>query len=104
MGRRDVARDVPVHRRWLHAVERDAGVPYYALQVARVIADFAAQSQDGRVHVSWSMLRRCTHQRNDRLSQSLAHLAGRGWLAEEPRKNGQRKFYRLTTPASVSGQ
>ena len=97
------ARDIPAHRRWLHAIEADASVPYYALQVARVIADFAASSQDGRVHVSWSMLLRLTHQRNDRLSQSVAHLADHGWLTEEPRKNGQRKHYRLTTPASGSG-
>ena len=93
----------PQHRRWLHAIEDDISVPYYVLQVARVIADFAANSKDDRVHVAWRMLRRCTHQRNDRLSQSLVHLVDYGWLAEEPCKVGQRKFYRLTAPASVSG-
>jgi len=91
------------HRAWLHALEDDAGVPYYALQVARVIADFAASAQSLRVHVSWKMLQRCTHQLNDRLSQSLAYLSDHGWLHDEPRKNGQRQYRQLTTPGSGSG-
>jgi hypothetical protein len=97
-----VSRESPpesLHRRWLHALEDDSRVPYYALQVARVYADFAASAADGRVHVRWSMLLRCTHQRRDRLSQSLAYLVDNGWLTLEPYQNGQRKYYRLASPA-----
>ncbi len=92
----------PQHRRWLHAMEDDFTIPPHVMQVARVFADFAAGAVDGRVHVAWRMLRRCTHQRNDRLSQSLDYLTSHGWLMEEPCKNGQRKFYRLTAPVDVS--
>lgn len=96
----------PAHRRWLHALEDDTSVPYYAMQVARVISDFAATAPDGRVHVHvrWSMLLRCTHQRRDRLAQSLAYLIDHGWLMPEPRKNGQRKYYLLASPASAIHQ
>jgi hypothetical protein len=84
-------------------MEDDLTIPPHVMQVARVYADFAASSKDGRVHVSWRMLRRCTHQRNDRITQSLDYLIWRGWLAEEPAKRGQRKFYRLVSaPADVS--
>jgi hypothetical protein len=92
----------PLHRQWLHALEDDLAIPPHVMQVARVYADFAAASKDGRVHVSWRMLRRCTHQRNDRITQSLDYLTFRGWLIEEPAKNGQRKYYWLVT-APVSG-
>jgi hypothetical protein len=81
------------------------------MQVARVIADFAAATAkkaaeagaewDGLVHVNWKTLHRCTHQRNDRLSQSLDVLIGHGWLIPEPRKNGQRQFYHLADDAST---
>ena len=97
--------DEPYHRRWLHALEDDSTVPYYAMQVARVFADYAATTAknaaasggewNGLVHVNWTMLVRHTHQRNDRLSQSLDFLTGHGWLIAEPRKNGQRQFYSL---------
>lgn len=99
----------PQHRRWLHALEDDTTIPPHVMQVARVYADFAAGAVNGRVHVAWRMLRRCTHQRNDRLSQSLDYLIIYGWLTElpskdgEPHKNGQKKFYRLTAPVDVSG-
>ncbi len=92
----------PLHRQWLHALEDDLTVPAHVMQVARVYADFAASSRDGRVHVSWRMLRRCTHQRNDRITQSLDYLISHGWLDAEPSKNGQRKYYCLPT-APVSG-
>jgi hypothetical protein len=85
-------------------MENDFTIPPHVMQVARVYADFAASSKDGRVHVSWRMLRRCTHQRNDRITQSLDYLTSHGWLAEEPSKNGQRKYYWLVTaPVDVSG-
>ena len=99
----------PPHRRWLHALEDDYSIPAPVMQVARVFADFAAGAVNGKVKVSWRMLRRCTHQRNDRIGQSIGYLVEYGWLTEEPcengepRKNGQRKFYRLTAPARVSG-
>lgn len=96
----------PLHRQWLHAMEDDMYIPPHVMQVARVYADFAATAKDGRVHVSWQMLRRTTHQRNDRLTQSLDFLVSRGWLDPEPCKNGQRKKYWLTfptTPADGSG-
>jgi hypothetical protein len=87
-------------------MEDDLYIPPHVMQVARVYADFAASAKDGRVHVSWQMLRRTTHQRNDRLAQSLDYLVSNGWLEAEPAKNGQRKRYWLTfptTPADGSG-
>jgi hypothetical protein len=92
----------PLHRQWLHALEDDLTVPAYVMQVARVYADFAARSKDGRVHVNWRMLRRCTHQRNDRITQSLDYLMSRGWLIEEPAKRGERKHYYLSAPPGGS--
>jgi len=101
----------PQHRRWLHALEDDTTVPYYALQVARVISDFDVNGvvKNGKppgdpVWVSWRKLHKCTHQRNDRLAQSLAYLTDYGWLTPEPRKNGQRQYYRLTSPAPAASR
>ena len=93
----------PLHRRWLHAMEDDITIPAHVMQVARVYADFGAKSLDGKVHVSWRMLRRCTHLRNDRIAQSLTWMVEHRWLAEEPFKRGQRKYYRLVSaPVDVS--
>lgn len=82
-------------------MEDDPYIPPHVMQVARVYADFAASARDGRVHVSWQMLRRTTHQRNDRITQSLDYLVSRGWLEPEPAKNGQRKKYWLTFPMTA---
>jgi hypothetical protein len=84
-------------------MEDDSAIPPHVMQVARVYADFAAASKDGRVHVSWRMLQRCTHQRNDRITQSLDYLLSHGWLYEQSAKRGQRKFYWLVSaPVDVS--
>jgi len=85
-------------------MEDDLSIPPHVMQVARVYADFAASSRDGRVHVLWRMLRRTTHQRNDRITQSLDYLVSHGWLDAEPAKPKARKYYWLSFPsAPVSG-
>ena len=82
-------------------MEDDYYIPPHVMQVARVFADFAASAKDGRVHVSWQMLRRTTHQRNDRITQSVSYLVSHGWLEAEPCKNGQRKKYWLSFPSTA---
>lgn len=88
----------PPHREWLHALEDDMRVPHGSLQVARVMADFAATSGDEMFWVTWKTLRRCTHQSNNFLSESKAWLTDHGWLSGEPRSNGQKAYYRLVFP------
>jgi len=89
------------HRAWLHAIEADWSIRSKALQVARVIADFAVSRGGGRAAVSWRMLRRCTHQGNTTLSRSLSALESAGWLATDERKNGQRAVRQLLIPATA---
>ena len=87
------------NRDWLHALEDDLSVKDFVLQVARIFADFAdGQPAGGAVWVGWSTLRRCTHQREERLSQALRWLRSHGWLLALPRKNGQRQHHILTVP------
>lgn len=85
----------PLHRQWLHALEDDETVPDYAIQVARVFADFAAGASPRGVHVSWPMLIRCTHQRRNKVSKSIAWLRDNGWLEASETGQGKRSFYRL---------
>lgn len=89
----------PYHRVWLHALEDDKTVPDYAMQAARVYADFAARAGERGVHVSFRMLLRCTHQWRNRAGWSVAWLREHGWLALAEGGNGKRSYYRLTIPA-----
>jgi hypothetical protein len=88
----------PLHRRWLHALEADGAVPDYAMQVARIFADYAAKPSEKGVFVTWSTLRRETHQRRDKLSKAMAWLRDHGWLIAAECGLGKRSYYRLTIP------
>lgn len=95
-----------LHRLWLHALEDDPRIRSHPLQVARVLADFAANRKDGRVHVSWRRLQKCTHQGNGTLARSLAALHAAGWLETLPRKRGERawRILRLSGNPLPSGE
>jgi hypothetical protein len=94
----------PHHRVWLHALEDDRSVPDYAMQAARVYADFAARSNERGVHVSFRMLLRCTHMWRNRAGWSVAWLRDHGWLETAECGNGKKSFYHLTIPVEKTDQ
>lgn len=75
-------------------------MPSYALQTARVYADFAAGSTERGVHVSFRMLLHTTHLWRNRAAQSVAWLRDHGWLEVAEAGNGRRSYYFLRVPAA----
>jgi len=86
------------HRQWLHALEDDRSVPAYAMQAARVYADFAASAGERGVHVSFRMLLHCTHLWRNRAAKSVGWLRDNGWLETAEAGNGKRSYYFLRIP------
>ena len=86
----------PEHRSWLHAMENSSETPDYALQVARIFADYGAGKDV--FWVTFATLRKETHQHRDKLSKSLNWLRANGWLAVEDAATGRRTTYRRTFP------
>lgn len=86
------------HRAWLHALEDDRSVPAYAMQAARVYADFAVSANERGVHVSFRMLLHCTHLWRNRAATSVRWLRDNGWLETAEAGNGKRSYYFLRIP------
>lgn len=91
------------HRKWLHALEDDRTVPYYAMQAGRVYADFASSATERGVHVSFEMLLHCTHLWRNRAANSVTWLRDNGWLEVAEAAPGKRSYYFLRIPPEVPG-
>lgn len=95
--------DEPHHRQWLHALERDCSVPGTAMQVARILADYAASRRGGyTVSVTYRTLRKQTHRRDDTIRKALKYLTDHGWLMPHAHKPGQRVIYDLIIQPGTS--
>lgn len=88
--------DEPYHRQWLHAMEDDLTVPGTAMQVGRIVADYAASRGGETASVTFSTLQRQTHRSRPTIDEAITYLTNHGWLVPQPRKNGQRALYSLT--------
>lgn len=74
-------------------------VPGTPMQIARIIADYAAGKGGRWAQVSYVELIRQTHRTRDAIADGIAHLVENGWLTlRGDWRPGQEKPYNLTIP------
>jgi hypothetical protein len=62
-------RDEPYHRRWLHAMQDDLTVPWTAMSIGSIFADYAPLTGGLTASVSYKALQHHTHHSRDVLDE-----------------------------------